>query len=408
MSVNSQSTRSTNSPELSFVLPCLNEEKTIGACVAQCFETLKTAAIEGEVVVADNGSTDKSPQIASSFGATVVFVDQKGYGSALRGGIASAKGKYVIIGDSDMSYDFSQMPRFLRQLRAGYDLVMGCRMPQGGGTIEPGAMPFLHRWFGNPLLSGLGRLLFRANIVDFHCGIRAFNRERILQLALQTPGMEFASEMIVKAVLARYRIAQVPVTLQADQRGQSPHLRTWSDGWRHLRFMLLHAPRWLFFYPGLGVTCFCASIFAALLFGPIRIFGIRFDTNTLLMAALGILVGFQISLMGLFSEVFSRRIGLLPANRLTQYVLTGRLFLKGVRFGTVLFLAGLLCLWLACAKWRKTGFADLTYPDTLRLTIPAMTAMSIGIQMIFGSFLVSVLGLPTSISDSVQTEMNDP
>lgn len=232
-----------SSIELSFVLPCLNEALTVESCVKECLAVIESCGIVGEVLIADNGSTDGSQEIAARAGAVVIPVLRRGYGSALIGGIRAARGKYILMGDCDLSYDFTEMPRFLLMLRQGYDLVVGCRMASGGGKILPGAMPFLHRWIGNPILSQIGRIMFRTSIIDFHCGLRAFDRARILGLDLRTPGMEFASEMIVKAALAKFKIAQVPVTLRPDGRNRQPHLRTWRDGWRHLRFMLLHFPR---------------------------------------------------------------------------------------------------------------------------------------------------------------------
>jgi glycosyltransferase involved in cell wall biosynthesis len=379
--------------EVSFVLPCFNEAATIEACIHECVGALRSAGVAGEVVVADNGSTDGSPEIAARAGARVIVVARRGYGSALMAGIRDAQGKYVVMGDSDMSYDFSQLPRFLEKLRQGHGLVMGCRMAHGGGTIMPGAMPFLHRWLGNPMLSALGRVLFRTGIIDFHCGMRAFDREKLLALGLRTPGMEFASEMVVKASLAKFRIAQVPVTLRPDGRNRPPHLRTWQDGWRHLRFMLLHVPRWLFLYPGLATMVLSAVAFAILLSGPVTLGGIRFDTNTLLVCGVGMTAGFQVTLMGLFSEIYSRSTGLLPPSKLASRLLKANLFEKGLLIGGPLLAGGAACLFLALGKWKHAGFGDLTYPDTLRLIIPSVTGMSLGIQIMFGGFLLAVLGV---------------
>jgi hypothetical protein len=390
--------------EVSFVLPCLNEAKTIGACVRECVAALRRARVAGEVVVADNGSVDGSREIAEEAGARVCAVRARGYGSALMGGIAAARGKYVVMGDSDLSYDFSQLPAFLEKLRNNDELVMGCRLPRGGGAIQEGAMPFLHRWLGNPALSGMGRLLFRSGIIDFHCGMRGFNRERILGLNLKTPGMEFATEMIVKACLAGCRVTQVPVTLRRDGRDRPPHLRTWRDGWRHLRFMLLHAPRWLFLYPGAATLAVFSLLFATLLAGPVTLGGVRFDTNTLLLATVGILGGFQVALMGLFSETFAAKAGLLPANKLTDWVGRVSPFETGILAGCGLFLAGAVCFAAALLKWKAAGFGNLTYPDTLRMIIPAATGMSLGVQVVFGGFLLAVLGLDTRNAGSGRTK----
>jgi glycosyltransferase involved in cell wall biosynthesis len=379
--------------EVSFVLPCFNEASTIEACIKECIDVIQSTGVAGEVVVADNGSTDGSQEIAERAGARVILVARRGYGRALMAGIRDASGKYILVGDSDMSYDFKQMPRFLEKLRLGHELVMGCRMARGGGTIMPGAMPFLHRWLGNPILSTLGRVLFRTDILDFHCGIRAFDRERVLTLGLRTPGMEFASEMVVKATLAKLRFAQVPVTLRPDGRNRPPHLRTWHDGWRHLRFMLLHAPRWLFLYPGLAMMVLSIIAFATLLPGPVKLGGIRLDTNTLLVCAIGIMAGFQVTLMGLFSEMFSRSTGLLPPSKLADRLFKADPFEMGILLGGPLLLGGATCLFLALAKWKNVGFGDLTYPDTLRLIVPSVTGMSLGIQIMFGGFLLAVLGV---------------
>jgi glycosyltransferase involved in cell wall biosynthesis len=378
--------------EISFVLPCLNEALTIEACIKECRQAIRDAGVQGEVVVADNGSTDGSQTIAARAGARVVHVSQPGYGSALMGGIRAARGKYVIMGDGDLSYDFTQMPGFLEKLRQGEELVMGCRLPRGGGCIQPGAMPFLHRWLGNPVLSGIGRLLFGVGITDFHCGIRAFDRQRLLDLDLRTPGMEFASEMVVKARLAGLRISEVPVTLRPDGRNRPPHLKTWRDGWRHLRFMLLHAPRWLVLYPGIVITLLALACFILLLMGPVQIGRARFDTNTLLVAHVGVLAGVQVILLGLFSEVFSRRLGLLPSSRAVERLLESGPFEKGIFIGGSLFLSGLACLTVAFFKWHAVGFGDLTYPDTLRLVIPGATGMALGLQVVFGGFVLAALG----------------
>ena len=393
--------------ELSFVLPCLNEALTIDACIKECQAVIRSSGISAEVVVADNGSTDGSQEIARNAGARVVSVSTRGYGGALMGGIEAAWGRYVLMGDSDCSYDFTEMPRFLELLRRDYDLVMGCRLSKGGGTILPRAMPPLHRWLGNPVLSGIGRLFFHGSINDFHCGLRAFNRSRILSLRLQTSGMEFASEMVVKAALAEFKIAEVPVTLRPDKRNRRPHLRTWRDGWRHLRFMLLHAPRWLFLFPGLAMLSGAFTIFTVLLFGPLNVGTIRFDTNTLLVSAMGILVGFQIMLFGLFSEMFCYTTGLTPGGRLTSGILRAEPFEKGLILGATLFIAGAACLVAAVGKWKAAGFGDLSYPDSLRLMIPSVTGMSLGVQIVFGGFLLAVIGfnakhrkVPPATSDS--------
>lgn len=382
-----------DSVEISFVLPCLNEAATIEACVRDCIRALRLSRVSGEVLVADNGSDDGSQELARRVGARVVEIPEKGYGSALLGGIRAARGKYVLMADSDMSYDFSEMPRFLELLRQGNELVMGCRLPKGGGVIYPGAMPWSHRWIGNPLLSGLGRLFFNAPTIDFHCGIRAFDKAKMLSLNLTTAGMEFASEMIVKSNFANLRMAQVPVTLRPDGRARPPHLRTWRDGWRHLRFMLLYCPRWLFFYPGIFLLALCAAAFLFLLPAPRSVAEIVFDTNTLLVAGTGVIMGFQIVLLAIVMEVFARSAGLLPRNKLVDRISGGSPFETGLLTGGAIGLVGLGYLLYAVNVWKGTGFGDLSYPESLRLIIPAIIAMCIGLQTIFGGFVLAVLGL---------------
>ena len=298
--------------DISIVMPCLNEEETLAACIAEAREALDQCAVKGEVLIADNGSTDRSKEIAVGAGARVADVADKGYGSALIGGIAAARGKYVFMGDADGSYDFGELHSFLESLRAGKDLVMGCRLSRGGGTIEPGAMPWLHRWVGNPVLSGLGKFFFDIPVDDFHCGLRAFRRDAILGLDLRCTGMEFASEMVVKALIARLNIGQVPITLRPDRRTRPPHLRSWRDGWRHLRFMLLFTPKWLFFVPGMLLFTFGAAGFLALLPGPLNIGSVTFDINTMLVCSASMLVGFQGLFIAIFTKAFAVYAGILP------------------------------------------------------------------------------------------------
>src|SRR5262249_26613674 len=299
-------------PELSIVIPCLNEAETIGTCIEKAQRALRDYGISGEVVVADNGSTDGSQAIASRLGAQVVFASERGYGSALMTGIAAARGEHVLMGDADDSYDFGEAPRFLKKLREGYDLVQGCRLESGGGTILPGAMPFLHRWVGNPLFSHLARRWFRAPIQDIHCGLRAFRKSLIREIELRCTGMEFASEMIIKATLRGARIGEIPITLRKDGRvSRSRHLRTFRDGWRHLRFFLLFSPRRLFLIPGellivLGLAGYAVAM-PRLSFG-----GVIFDVHTLLFASLAIICGYQSILFAVFTKVFAITEGILP------------------------------------------------------------------------------------------------
>src|SRR5258706_6731200 len=295
--------------EFSIVMPCLNEAETLGACIEKAQGSLQTLGIAGEVIVADNGSSDGSPEIAARLGARLVRVEQKGYGSALMGGIAAARGKYVIMGDADDSYDFARLELFVEKLRAGCDLVMGNRFL---GGIQPKAMPPLHRYLGNPVLSGIGRLFFHSACGDFHCGLRGFRKTSVTALDLRTTGMEFASEMVVKATLKNMRIAEVPTSLAPGRRGRPSHLHSWRDGWRHLRFLLLYSPRWLFFVPGV-ILFALGSVFGGLLIaGPLEVGGIGFDTNTLLVCAMALLIGFKLCAFATFAKLFAMSEGLLP------------------------------------------------------------------------------------------------
>ena len=304
--------------QLSVVMPCLNESLTLGTCVKKALSTMEKLGIHGEVIIADNGSTDGSQEIAAKLGARVISISTRGYGSALRGGIAAANGKYVIMGDADDSYDFTQLADFVNKLDEGYDLVMGNRFK---GGIQPGAMPVLHRFLGNPGLSWLGRLFFKCPVGDFQCGLRGFRKDAIDKLNLRTLGMEFSTEMVVKATLFRLRIAEIPTVLSPDGRDRPPHLRTWRDGWRYLRFLLLYSPRWLFLYPGMILFLAGLLISAWLLPGPQTIGRVTFDYHTLLFAAMAMLVGFQSINFAAFSKIFATTEGLLPEDpRLNQPV----------------------------------------------------------------------------------------
>ena len=376
--------------ELSVVMPCLNETATVGICIKKILEAMSRYGIRGEVVVADNGSTDGSRQIAIDNGARVVPIKTRGYGSALRGGIAAARGQFVLMGDADDSYDFAQLNAFVAKLREGYDLVMGNRF-QGG--ILPGAMPPLHRYLGNPVLTGIGRLFFKSPVGDFHCGLRAFRKDAIEQLELRTLGMEFASEMVVKATAFGLRITEIPTTLSPDGRDRAPHLRTWSDGWRHLRFLLLYSPRWLFLYP--GAVLFVVGIVASalLLPGPVVIGNVGFDVHTLLFAAMAILIGFQSIVFATFTKIFAISEGLLPEDprlsRLFRYVTLE----VGLAVGIFLILAGTGAWVLGLEYWRNHHFGPLDPEKTLRIVIPGMVSFTLGFQIILSSFFLSVLGM---------------
>ncbi len=376
--------------ELSIIMPCLNEAETLEHCINKAQGSLIEQGIKGEIVIADNGSTDGSQAIAARMGARVVNVKAKGYGNALMGGISAARGKYIIMGDADASYDFGRLEPFMEKLRAGYDLVMGNRFR---GGIERGAMPALHKYLGNPVLTIIGRLLFRSPAGDFHCGLRAFRRDSILKLNLRTTGMEFASEMIVKATLNNMRIAEVPTTLSPDGRSRPPHLRSWRDGWRHLRFMLLYSPRWLFLYPGalLMITGLVVGLW--LLPGPRRVAGITFDVHTLLYAALAIVLGFQTITFAAFTKIFAISEGLLPEDPRLNFAFRYITLEVGLVVGGLMLLLGLVSSIYTVGFWESRAFGPLDPSKTFRIIIPAVTALMLGCQIILSSFFLSILGL---------------
>jgi glycosyltransferase involved in cell wall biosynthesis len=380
---------STSDLELSVVMPCLNEARTLPWCITRALTTLEAHGIAGEVIVADNGSTDGSQEIARAHGARVVPVPITGYGAALQGGIAAARGQFVIMGDADASYDFAEIPRLLARLRDGCDLVMGNRFT---GGIKPGAMPVLHRYLGNPSLTFLGRLFFRSPIGDFHCGLRGFSREAILGLDLASPGMEFASEMVVKATLRELRIAEVPVTLSPDGRGRPPHLRTWRDGWRHLRFLLIYSPRWLFLYPGIVLMLIGAIIHAALLPGPRVIGAVTVDVHTLLYGGALILVGFQAITFAVFSKVYGIAHGLLPSSPRQEAWFRTITLETGLAVGALLLAGGFFGSIYAVRTWAGTGFGAYDPADAMRVVVPSVVLLALGSQVIFSSFLLSLLG----------------
>jgi glycosyltransferase involved in cell wall biosynthesis len=376
------------SVELSVVLPCLNEAETLQICIAKTQETMRASNICGEVIVADNGSTDGSQRIALECGARLVNVKQKGYGSALRGGIAAARGKYVVMGDADGSYDFSHIPRFLTELRAGSDLVMGNRFL---GGIARGAMPRLHRYLGNPALTWLGRLFFNAPCRDFYCGLRGFKKDSFEKMRLRTSGMEFATEMIVKAALLGMRVSEVPTTLSPDGRSRPPHLRTWRDGWRGLRFLLLYSPRWLFLYPGILLMLAGTVMTGWLITGPQQVGSVTFDVDTLIYAAISILLGFQAITIALFAKVFAISQGLHPADTKVEKFFSYANLETGLLAGTLIFLIGLGLSVYAVASWRAHHFGQLNTGQMLRLTMPAAVSMTLGFQISLASFFLSLL-----------------
>lgn len=382
-------------PVLTILMPCLNEEETIERCISKSLASLESLKIPGEVLIADNGSTDRSVAIAEAAGARVVHVIKKGYGNALRGGIESTAARWVIMADADDSYDFSKLEPFVSKLEEGYDLVMGCRMPRGGGTVMPGAMPWKHRWIGNPVLTAIGKLFFHCPINDFHCGLRGFSMEAYRKMELRTTGMEFASEMVIKATMKDLRMAEVPITLHKDGRLRPPHLRSWRDGWRHLRFMLLFAPNWLFLYPGLALIISGGALLTALVFQPLVINQVRLDTNTMLVAGLALLLGFQVLSFALFTKLSGVAKGLLPESR--RILAFKRIFNleRGLILGLLIVGIGGLLLGIEILNWKNQGFGDLSYSQSLRTVIPAVIGLALGTQVLFSSFFLGILNLDT-------------
>jgi glycosyltransferase involved in cell wall biosynthesis len=379
-----------NRTELSILMPCLNEAETLAICIKKAQKALDDLNVNGEVVIADNGSTDGSPEIAASLGARVIHVAEKGYGSALLGGIKAARGKYIIMGDADDSYDFTNLGPFLEKLRAGYELVMGNRFK---GGIAPNAMPPLHKYLGNPVLTGIGRLFFRSPCGDFHCGLRGFSKAAIQRLDLRTTGMEFASETVVKASLHGLRITEVPTTLSVDGRNRPPHLRSWRDGWRHLRFLLLYSPRWLFLYPGLLLMLVGAVVSGWLLVGPRVVDGITLDVHTFLYAAMAIVIGYQTVIFAIFTKVFAITEGLLPEDPRLKTLFNYIRLETGIVAGALLLAAGIGLSIYALSFWGAHSFGSLDPSQTLRLVIPAVTLLALGLQTVLSSFFLSILGL---------------
>ena len=377
--------------ELSVVMPCLNEEETLATCIGKAQRAIADANIAGEIIVADNGSTDRSIEIAAQLGARVVRVKAKGYGNALMGGIAASRGQFIVMGDADDSYDFGHIPRFVEQLRRGSDLVMGNRFR---GGIQKGAMPPLHQYFGNPALTRLGRLFFRnRNVGDFYCGLRGFRKQAYERMGLRTTGMEFATEMVVKATLLKMRVSEVPTTLSPDGRSRPPHLRTWRDGWRTLRFFLLYSPRWLFLYPGLGLMLLGTLLGVWLLPASRTVAGVTFDVHTLLYAAVFVLLGFQAIAFAVFTKLFAISEGLLPPDPTLDKAFRYITLEVGLVLGALLILLGLGVSIYAVGFWRSQHFGALDYAQTMRLVIPASLFLTLGVQTVFASFFLSVLGL---------------
>lgn len=379
--------------EVSVVMPCLNEADTLERCVRKALSAFAQAGIRGEVIVADNGSTDGCPALAAAAGARVVQVKAKGYGNALMGGIAAAQGRYVLMGDADDSYDFLESPRFVAKLREGYDLVQGCRLPSGGGTVAPGAMPWSHRWIGNPLFSRLSRWWFRAPIHDIYCGMRGFTKAHYENLNQRCTGMEFATEMIIKSSLHGARIAEVPITLHPDGRtSHPPHLKTFRDGWRTLRFFLMYSPRWLFLMPGLALIT--AGLLGYLLALPaVQWRGLVFDVHTLLYASVAMLCGYQAVLFALFTKTFAINEGLMPANaRFLKFFRFVNLE-RGALAGLAAMAGGIALLAYVFWLWHGAAYGRLDYAATLRWAIPGATLTMLGFQTVLSGFFVSILGM---------------
>jgi glycosyltransferase involved in cell wall biosynthesis len=380
-------------PEVSVVMPCLNEADTLETCIRKAQRSMAEAGIAGEIVIADNGSTDGCPEIAERLGARVVRVAAKGYGNALMGGIAAARGRYVLMADADDSYDFLEIPKFVAKIREGYDLVQGCRLPSGGGRVAQGAMPWSHRWIGNPLFSRLSRWWFRAPIHDIYCGMRIFTKPHYERLDQQCVGMEFATEMIIKSSLYGSRIAEVPITLHPDGRkSHPPHLKTLRDGWRTMRFFLMYTPKWLFLVPGILLIAVGVLGFALVLPGA-RFGAVNLDAHTLLFASLAMLCGYQAILFAIFTKTFATNEGLMPPDPVVQRFFNFINLERGILAGLAALVVGLGLLLWAVNLWRRADFGDLDYATTMRWVIPGATLTALGFQTILSGFFVSILGM---------------
>jgi glycosyltransferase involved in cell wall biosynthesis len=382
-----------NFPEVSIIMPCLNEADTLAACIGKAKRALNEQKIAGEIIVADNGSTDGSQAIATKLGARLINVRERGYGSALMGGIVASRGKFIVMGDADDSYDFLETPKFVDKLREGFDIVQGCRLPSGGGVVRAGAMPFLHRVWGNPMFSFLARWWFRSPLHDVYCGLRGFRKDIFYVLDQRCVGMEFATEMIIKGSLYGAKIAEVPITLHPDGRkDRAPHLRTFRDGWRTIRLFFICSPRWLFLVPGLMLILLGMVGYAVAMPG-ITLRGVTFDAHTLLFASLAIICGYQSIMFAILTKTFAINEGLLPEdprmNRFFELVNLER----GLIFSSIALLVGIALLMSAVNYWRLTSFGQLDYAQTMRLVVPGATLTALGFQTILSSFFVSILGM---------------
>ncbi len=380
-------------PEVSVVMPCLNEAETVGACIEKASRAMRDHGIVGEIIVADNGSSDDSRAIARRLGAVVVDVEPKGYGNAMMAGIAAARGTFVIMGDADDSYDFGAIPEFVEKLRGGFDLVQGCRLPSGGGTVLPGAMPWLNRWWGNPMLSMLAQRMFRATVHDVYCGMRGFTKRFYERLDQRCTGMEFATEMIIKASLFGGRVAEVPITLHPDGRtAHLPHLKKFRDGWRTIRLFLICSPRWLFLVPG-GLLILSGLVGYGIAMPGSTIGRVTFGAHTLLFSSMAIFCGYQAILFALFSKMFGVSEGPLPPDPRLERLFEVVTLEKALIVAAVALVAGALLLAGAFVQWRAVGFGDLEYSRTMRLVIPGTTLAVLGFQTVLSSFFVSILGM---------------
>jgi hypothetical protein len=374
-------------------MPCLNEAETVGICIEKANSWMQQAGVNGEVIIADNGSSDASQALARAAGARVVHVEEEGYGSALMGGIAAARSKYVIMGDADDSYDFSQLTPFLVKLRQGYDLVQGCRLPAGGGTVSRGAMPLSHRWLGNPMFSFLARHWFRAPVHDIYCGMRGFTKSLFQRLDQRCTGMEFATEMIIRASLNKERIAEVPITLYPDGRKtRAPHLKTVRDGWRTLRLFLICSPRWLFLMPGLALMVLGGIGYAIALPG-VTLNGVTFDAHTLLFASLAVLCGYQAVVFAVLTKMFAVTEGLLPPDPRLEKAFQYITLETGLAAGAIALVAGFTLLFAAVLIWKAHGWGRLDYSQVMRVVIPGATLTALGFQTVLCSFFMSILGM---------------
>jgi len=383
--------------DLTILMPCLNEAETLARCIGKAKIGLQKSGVSGEILIADNGSTDGSQAIAEKLGARVVAVKEKGYGSALLGGSRAARGRWILMGDADDSYDFAEADRFVKKFQEGFELVMGCRLPVGGGTILPGAMPWKNRWLGNPVLSFIGRLFFKCPAHDFHCGLRGFTKDAFEKMDLQTTGMEFASEMVIKTTLKKMKITEVPVTLSKDGRSRPPHLKPWRDGWRHLRFMLLFSPRWLFLFPGIALCLLGVAVSTPLSCADFQVGAVKFNVGTLAVSCMTMIVGFQLVAFAFFTKVFAIAEGLLPEDPKLSRVLKIFTLEKGLLLGIVVLLAGIILFFRAVWIWKQAHYGILpSTEDNMRRLIPAVTLVVLGIQGVFSSFFMSALGLKTT------------